>query len=439
MPIRLRHDGPWLARSAGRRIWPPAEDFRRCRLSTKASPRRGGCCADRRKAHRRLGPKIVAGAGQTATVDVCRRVAFSQSASFAAKDGGRFYATRFRSAADVAEYVAENFRSARRADAAVARHLVRFDAALLVPRPHIRQHVDPGDFDLPSVRRRPVLRLGRRRLLRGHLHARLALRPGRGPAVSRAGTRSCAGGSISALALRPEDRRDQLPRREPRAWPSTARRAASCGPIASTRCRPTTHSSSDFGRRVKLAMQCLVAMDDGRRHPRRRRSTTRSTSLVRQDRLAQLALRGRRPGVRGDGPGDGRRGLRRADAADRRARRQEHRPANCSTASTIIQIADKTARQERRLVQRLRDRPGLRPELGLSGRAGANLNEKNVEAALGSLGATTSRRTSARSAREQTRPLVRHARRGRAAHVYVAAGRRRPRPQRLSTTISTSA
>ena len=46
-----------------------------------------------------------------------------------------------------------------------------------------------GHVHLPLAGQRPLLRLGRRRLLRGHLHARLALRPGRGAAVPAAGAR----------------------------------------------------------------------------------------------------------------------------------------------------------------------------------------------------------------------------------------------------------
>ena len=61
---------------------------------------------------------------------------------------------------------------------------------------------------------RPVLRLGRRRLLRGHVHSRLALCPGRGPALPRAGADPArAGGLCAGHRLRPQDRHHQPPGR----------------------------------------------------------------------------------------------------------------------------------------------------------------------------------------------------------------------------------
>ena len=80
---------------------------------------------------------------------------------------------------------------------ALARHLVRLDAPLLVPEPDVRQHVRPGHDDLLPTRRRPVLGLGGRRLLPGHLHPRLALCPGDGPHLPGARARACGSASIS--------------------------------------------------------------------------------------------------------------------------------------------------------------------------------------------------------------------------------------------------
>ena len=56
-------------------------------------------------------------------------------------------------------------RLAGRADPALARHLVRLVAAVLVPRSNVRQHVDPGHVDVSLVQDGPFLRLGGRRLL----------------------------------------------------------------------------------------------------------------------------------------------------------------------------------------------------------------------------------------------------------------------------------
>ena len=127
---------------------------------------------------------------------------------------GRHYATRFASAADVARYLGKNWRGAAQGNQALARDLVRLDAPPLVPRPHVRQHVDPGDVDLPPLQERAVLRLGGRRLLRGHVHARLALRPGRGPALPRAGADPPGAGRLRrGHRLRPQDRHHQPSRR----------------------------------------------------------------------------------------------------------------------------------------------------------------------------------------------------------------------------------
>ena len=48
-----------------------------------------------------------------------------------------------------------------RPDAALARHVVRLHAALLVPRPHVGQHLDPGHLDLPPLPARAGSTAGR--------------------------------------------------------------------------------------------------------------------------------------------------------------------------------------------------------------------------------------------------------------------------------------
>ena len=130
-------------------------------------------------------------------------------------DLGRHYATRFASAADVARYLAKNQRPARSRDTRLW-HQTWYDSTLapLVPGPDVRQHVDPGDLDLPPVQERTVLRLGRRGLLRGDLHPRLALRPCRGPALPRTGADPPRAGRLRrGHRLRPQDRHHQPPRR----------------------------------------------------------------------------------------------------------------------------------------------------------------------------------------------------------------------------------
>ena len=120
-------------------------------------------------------------------------------------------------AAAVAEHLAAELRLAPRPDPALARHLVRFDAC---PTGSSTARCLNTSILATSTAHRfadgPVLGLGRRRLLRRHLHARLALRPRRGPAVSRTGTRSPQADRFRH-GTGPADRRDQPSRRRGRA------------------------------------------------------------------------------------------------------------------------------------------------------------------------------------------------------------------------------
>ena len=91
--------------------------------------------------------------------------------------------------------------------------------------------------------------------------------------------------------------------------------------------------------KVKLAMQCLVRMDNGEGILEGAQHNTLD-ALVRQDRLAQLALCGRRSGLRGNGPGSGRRRLCRTRCGGSSSGAARTSIASCSTANTTIQIPD---------------------------------------------------------------------------------------------------
>ena len=108
----------------------------------------------------------------------------------------------------------------------------------------------------------------------------------------------------------------------------------------------------------------------GRRAARRARSTTRSISpgsarspgSVRCMRLPPGPAR-RWPARSGDAA------FARTDAGDLPARQPEHRPRIVQRRVLFPDLRARTL-EERRLAQRLRDRPGLRAELGLPGRPG---------------------------------------------------------------------
>ena len=132
-------------------------------------------------------------------------------------------------------------RTPRRENSRVARHVVRLDAAVLVPRSHLRAAVDGRDGHMSALSRWALLRLGRHRKLRGDLHARVELR-----ARSRAHLPGDRARPTRARRLRARlprrHRRDRLPRGSRARSRRTVKPARSCARIASTRWRATARS-----------------------------------------------------------------------------------------------------------------------------------------------------------------------------------------------------
>ena len=92
------------------------------------------------------------------------------------------YTTRFADAAAVARACGGSLRRTARRHHALGRHLERLDASAVVARPLHPHHQHAANHQLPRLRQRPLLGVGRHRLLPRHLRPRLAIRAGRTPA-----------------------------------------------------------------------------------------------------------------------------------------------------------------------------------------------------------------------------------------------------------------
>ena len=336
---RRGHAGPGPAGTASRAIRPtpalaagkfPAAAFAATRSRRPRSPPAAKLVGS-------IVRKLALEAGQEATATFVIAWHFPR---LKLKDGGRFYATRFDHAAAVAEHLAANFASLH----AQTRlwHDTWYDSTLpywFLDRTLLNTSI-LATIDRPSLRDGPLLGLGGRRLLRGHLHARLALRPRRGPALSRAGTRSPQADRFRH-GPGPADGHDQPPRRRRRAG---GRRPGRLHP-------PRLSRAPDVPRR-RLAQGTLAAdqaghaMPDphgqGRRARRRGPAQHARPALVRQDRLAQFALPGGVAGLRGDGPRGGRRRIRRRRPARSSSAAAATSIANCSTANTTTRFPTRT-------------------------------------------------------------------------------------------------
>ena len=99
----------------------------------------------------RLARKLALEPGQSATVTFVVDLAFPEpQAERTARADRPPLRHAFRVGAGRGRARGAELRRAAPADAAVARHLVRLDAALLVPGPHVPQHLDPGHLHLLS-------------------------------------------------------------------------------------------------------------------------------------------------------------------------------------------------------------------------------------------------------------------------------------------------
>ena len=159
--------------------------------------------------------------------------------------------------------------------------------------------------------------------------------------------------------------------------------------------------------RVKASLEYLIRHDpngdgllEGAQH------NTLDAAWFGVDALAQLALP-RRPRPRAR-PWPARWATRRspASAGSWRTRGRRTSSASSGTSRTATSSSGPTrAREGRRLLRRLRDRPGVRPELGVPGRpAGGSSAEATRRRPSSRCGGTTSRPTSARTAKvEQAR------------------------------------
>jgi non-lysosomal glucosylceramidase len=161
-----------------------------------------------------LARKLALASGASATVTFILAWHFPNLAIKGVPSRGRYYASKFASADAVADYLATHFaRLAAQTrlwrdtwyDSTLPYWLLdaRSSSTTPSPPPH-----------LPPLRQRPLLRLGGHRLLRRHLRARLAIRPGPGPHVPVAGAVRARDGRLR-LAFNADTGAIHYPRRGP--------------------------------------------------------------------------------------------------------------------------------------------------------------------------------------------------------------------------------
>jgi len=137
----------------------------------------------RPEADRRAAPPAATRARPGRVRDLCGGVCFPNDRIERLKTTSRRrYAARFDSAAAVVRHVASH-SPPRRPHPPLARHLVRFDPAALVPRSHFPQHLDPCHVDRPLVRDNRFYGWEGVGCCAGTCHARVALCPRARPAL----------------------------------------------------------------------------------------------------------------------------------------------------------------------------------------------------------------------------------------------------------------
>ena len=140
---------------------------------------------------------------------------------------------------------------------------------------------------------------------------------------------------------------------------------------------------ANSGRRIKLAMQCLIRMDATATASSKAPSTTRSISRGSARSPGSARSTWPRCGPARRWPSEvGDAGVRPADREICRARQPRTSIANCSTASITTRFPTRTTSHERRLARRLRDRPGFGQSWAFQVGLGRILPEAHVKKAL---------------------------------------------------------
>ena len=280
-----------------------------------------------------------------------------------------------RRAAAVAGIVAENLERLAGRDAALARHVVRLDAAALALGPALLDRLDLATSTCQWWAQRPVLGLGRRGLLPRHLRRTCGTTSTRWPGSSR---------DWNARSARC---RTSIPRpassRRP-AWSASAARAGSMwagdsqrGTVLKAYREHQMSADDEFLKRnwprIRKALEFLIQRGRQRRRADRRRAAQHLRhQLLRPEHDGRLALPGRACGPARRWPASWATTRVRRHAAARSSRRGSRLSVErLFNGEYFIQKVDLAAASQAPVRRRLPGRSALRPRLGAPGRAWA--------------------------------------------------------------------